>query len=102
MEVGRQSPAHEKDPLTSHPPTRHWRATSGGRRKRNVAFRRKAASLRAARPRPIRAAGKAPVHLIESAGFDGVRMIKFDAKRCSQRDGVAMREQQLEGFKAAN
>jgi len=45
---------------------------------------------------------KAPVHLIESAGFGGVRMIKFDAKPCFQRDGVAMREQQLEGFKSAS
>jgi catechol 2,3-dioxygenase-like lactoylglutathione lyase family enzyme len=45
---------------------------------------------------------KAPVGLIESAGFGGVRMVKFDAKPCFQREGVAMREQQLEGFKLEN
>ncbi len=44
---------------------------------------------------------KAPVGLIESAGFGAVRMVKFDAKPCFQREGVAMREQQLEGFKLA-
>jgi catechol 2,3-dioxygenase-like lactoylglutathione lyase family enzyme len=40
-----------------------------------------------------------PVRLLESAGFEGMRLIKFDAKPCFERQGVAMREQQLEGFK---
>jgi catechol 2,3-dioxygenase-like lactoylglutathione lyase family enzyme len=40
-----------------------------------------------------------PVRLLESAGFERLRFIKFDAKPCFQREGVAMREQQLEGFK---
>jgi catechol 2,3-dioxygenase-like lactoylglutathione lyase family enzyme len=44
----------------------------------------------------------APARLLESAGFAGLRMIKFDAKPCFQREGVAMREQQLEGFKPAS
>jgi catechol 2,3-dioxygenase-like lactoylglutathione lyase family enzyme len=45
-----------------------------------------------------------PLHLLESAGFQSLRLVKFDAKPCFQREGVAMREQQLEGFKptAAN
>jgi catechol 2,3-dioxygenase-like lactoylglutathione lyase family enzyme len=43
-----------------------------------------------------------PVHLLESCGFEQLRLIKFDAKPCFQRDGVAMREQQLEGFKPGN
>ena len=42
-----------------------------------------------------------PVHLLEAAGFQGLRLVKFDAKPCFQREGVAMREQQLEGFKPA-
>jgi hypothetical protein len=41
------------------------------------------------------------VHLLESAGFESVRLVKLDAKPCFQREGVAMREQQLEGFKPA-
>jgi catechol 2,3-dioxygenase-like lactoylglutathione lyase family enzyme len=44
---------------------------------------------------------KAPVHLLEAAGFGEVRMVKFDAKPCFQRDGVAMREQQVEAYKPA-
>jgi catechol 2,3-dioxygenase-like lactoylglutathione lyase family enzyme len=40
-----------------------------------------------------------PVHLLEAVGFRGVRLVKFDAKPCFQREGVAMREQQVEGFK---
>jgi catechol 2,3-dioxygenase-like lactoylglutathione lyase family enzyme/SAM-dependent methyltransferase len=40
-----------------------------------------------------------PVRLLEAAGFQGLRLLKFDAKPCFQREGVAMREQQLEGFK---
>ncbi len=43
----------------------------------------------------------APVRLLEAAGFQGLRLIKFDASPCFQREGVAMREQQLEGFKPA-
>jgi hypothetical protein len=42
-----------------------------------------------------------PVRLLESAGFQGVRLVKFDAKACFEREGVALREQQLEGFKPA-
>jgi catechol 2,3-dioxygenase-like lactoylglutathione lyase family enzyme len=42
-----------------------------------------------------------PVRLLESAGFEGLRFVKFDAKPCFTREGVAMREQQLEGFKPA-
>jgi catechol 2,3-dioxygenase-like lactoylglutathione lyase family enzyme len=41
----------------------------------------------------------APVQLLESAGFGSLRLIKFDAKPCFQREGVNMREQQLEAFK---
>ncbi len=40
-----------------------------------------------------------PVRLLERAGFVNVRMLKFDAKPCFVRDGVAMRELQLEGWK---
>jgi catechol 2,3-dioxygenase-like lactoylglutathione lyase family enzyme len=43
-----------------------------------------------------------PVHLLESAGLTGVRLVKFDAKPCFVRDGVPMREQQLEGYKPAS
>ena len=39
-----------------------------------------------------------PVKLLEAAGLIGVRMLKFDAKPCFVRDGVPMRELQLEGF----
>jgi catechol 2,3-dioxygenase-like lactoylglutathione lyase family enzyme len=42
-----------------------------------------------------------PMRLLEGAGFEGLRYVKFDAKPCFQREGVAMREQQLEGFKPA-
>lgn len=42
-----------------------------------------------------------PVRLLEAAGFVGVRMLKFDAKPCFVRDGVGMRELQLEGWKPA-
>lgn len=38
------------------------------------------------------------VAAIESMGFDGVRLTKFDAKPCFVRDGVAMRETQIEAF----
>jgi catechol 2,3-dioxygenase-like lactoylglutathione lyase family enzyme len=40
-----------------------------------------------------------PVRLLQSAGFQNLRFVKFDAKPCFQRSGVEMREQQLEGFK---
>jgi hypothetical protein len=40
-----------------------------------------------------------PVTLLREAGFVGVRMLKFDSKPCFVRDGVAMRETQVEGFK---
>jgi hypothetical protein len=36
--------------------------------------------------------------LLEDAGFVSLRMMKFDAKPCFIRDGVKMRELQLEGF----
>jgi catechol 2,3-dioxygenase-like lactoylglutathione lyase family enzyme len=42
-----------------------------------------------------------PVALLEDAGFVGVRMLKFDAKPCFVRGGVAMRELQLEAFAPA-
>jgi catechol 2,3-dioxygenase-like lactoylglutathione lyase family enzyme len=42
-----------------------------------------------------------PIRLLEAAGFEGVRLVKFDATPCFQRAGVPMREQQLEGFKPA-
>ncbi|MCI0702932.1 MAG: VOC family protein [Planctomycetia bacterium] len=39
-----------------------------------------------------------PVKLLEEAGLVGVRMLKFDSKPCFVRDGVGMRELQLEAF----
>jgi catechol 2,3-dioxygenase-like lactoylglutathione lyase family enzyme len=42
-----------------------------------------------------------PVALLEAAGLVGVRMLKFDSKPCFVRNGVGMRELQLEGFKPA-
>jgi catechol 2,3-dioxygenase-like lactoylglutathione lyase family enzyme len=42
-----------------------------------------------------------PVGWLEAAGFAGVRMLKFDAAPCFVRDGVGMRELQLEGFTPA-
>jgi catechol 2,3-dioxygenase-like lactoylglutathione lyase family enzyme len=41
-----------------------------------------------------------PVRLLEEAGFQGIQLVKFDAKPCFVRDGVAMREMQLVGWKA--
>jgi SAM-dependent methyltransferase len=35
---------------------------------------------------------------LEEAGFQGVRLLKFDAKPCFVRDGVAMRETQIEAW----
>jgi catechol 2,3-dioxygenase-like lactoylglutathione lyase family enzyme len=43
----------------------------------------------------------APLRLLEAAGFEGLRFVKFDAHPCFQREGISMREQQLEGFKPA-
>jgi len=39
-----------------------------------------------------------PMEALERAGFVGLRLLTFDAKPCFVRDGVAMREMQLEGF----
>ena len=39
-----------------------------------------------------------PVALMEYAGLTRVRMLKFDTKPCFVRDGIGMRELQLEGF----
>jgi catechol 2,3-dioxygenase-like lactoylglutathione lyase family enzyme len=39
------------------------------------------------------------VGLVEAAGFDGGRLLKFDAKPCFVREGVPMRETQLEAWK---
>jgi catechol 2,3-dioxygenase-like lactoylglutathione lyase family enzyme len=39
------------------------------------------------------------VRWLESAGFHGVRLLKFDAAPCFIRGGVEMREMQLEGYK---
>jgi catechol 2,3-dioxygenase-like lactoylglutathione lyase family enzyme len=44
---------------------------------------------------------KEPPRLLESAGFQDLRLIKFDDKPCFLREGVAMREMQLEGRKPA-
>jgi catechol 2,3-dioxygenase-like lactoylglutathione lyase family enzyme len=44
---------------------------------------------------------KEPPRLLESAGFQDLRLLKFDDKPCFVRDGVAMREMQLEGRKPA-
>lgn len=38
------------------------------------------------------------VALIEEAGFVGGRLVKYDASPCFVRDGIGLREQQLEGF----
>jgi catechol 2,3-dioxygenase-like lactoylglutathione lyase family enzyme len=40
-----------------------------------------------------------PTNLLESAGFERLRFVKFDEKPCFQRQGVNMREQQLEAYK---
>lgn len=41
------------------------------------------------------------VRLLSDAGFVGGRLLKFDAKPCFVRNGVGMREQQIEAFKPA-
>ena len=40
------------------------------------------------------------VALAEATGFEGTRLLKFDARPCFVRDGVAMRETQVEAWKA--
>jgi len=42
-----------------------------------------------------------PVQLLERAGFQELHLLKFDAKPCFVRDGIGLRELQLEGRKAA-
>jgi catechol 2,3-dioxygenase-like lactoylglutathione lyase family enzyme len=42
-----------------------------------------------------------PMQLLEAAGFQGIRLLKFGAKPCFTVAGVEMREMQLEGWKAA-
>jgi catechol 2,3-dioxygenase-like lactoylglutathione lyase family enzyme len=42
-----------------------------------------------------------PVRLLERHGFRRIEMVKFDAKPCFVREGVAMRELQLEAYKEA-
>ena len=42
-----------------------------------------------------------PVALLEEAGFVGIRMLKFGEAPCFVRDGIGMRELQLEGFTPA-
>lgn len=39
-----------------------------------------------------------PLDALERAGFTGLRLLKYDARPCFVRDGVAMREMQLEAF----
>jgi hypothetical protein len=57
-------------------------------------------------PGPAAAVKRVPateevVAAVESLGLEGVRLLKFDAKPCFVRDGVAMRETQLEAFAPA-
>lgn len=47
--------------------------------------------------RAVPAEGEA-VALLEAAGFVGVKLLKYDTKPCFVRNGVGMRETQLEGF----
>lgn len=42
-----------------------------------------------------------PLDALERAGFTGLRLLKYDARPCFVRDGVAMREMQLEAFAPA-
>jgi len=39
-----------------------------------------------------------PMEALESAGLVGIRLLKYEAKPCFVRDGVSMREMQLEAF----
>ena len=43
-----------------------------------------------------------PVRLLEEADFRGVHMLKFDARPCFVREGIGLRELQLEGWKEAD
>jgi catechol 2,3-dioxygenase-like lactoylglutathione lyase family enzyme len=57
-------------------------------------------------PGPASAVQHVPVDadvmaLLEEAGVQGLRLLKFDAKPCFVRGGVAMRETQIEGWKPA-
>jgi catechol 2,3-dioxygenase-like lactoylglutathione lyase family enzyme len=40
-----------------------------------------------------------PPRLVQEAGFQGLELVKLDAQPCFVRDGVAMREMQLVGWK---
>ena len=40
-----------------------------------------------------------PLRLLEAAGLSGIKLLKFDSKPCFVRDGVGMRELQLESWK---
>jgi catechol 2,3-dioxygenase-like lactoylglutathione lyase family enzyme len=42
------------------------------------------------------------VALVESSGFEGGRLLKFDSKPCFVREGVPMRETQLEAWKPSD
>lgn len=42
-----------------------------------------------------------PLRLLEDAGLTAVKLLKFDAKPCFVRNGIEMRETQIEGRKAA-
>jgi hypothetical protein len=46
-------------------------------------------------------AEREPVALVEEAGFTAARLVKYDAGPCFVRDGVGLREQQLEAFQPA-
>jgi catechol 2,3-dioxygenase-like lactoylglutathione lyase family enzyme len=55
-------------------------------------------------PGPAAAVSNVPfdadvVGLVESLGFEGVRLLKFDAKPCFVRNDIAMRETQIEAWK---
>jgi catechol 2,3-dioxygenase-like lactoylglutathione lyase family enzyme len=55
-------------------------------------------------PGPASAVKHVPVDadvigLVEAAGFEGVRLLKFDASPCFVREGVPMRETQLEAYR---
>jgi catechol 2,3-dioxygenase-like lactoylglutathione lyase family enzyme len=55
-------------------------------------------------PGPASAVKHVPVDadvigLVEAAGFEGVRLLKFDAKPCFVRDGVPLRETQIEAYR---
>lgn len=43
-----------------------------------------------------------PIALVEEAGFTSARLVKYDVGPCFVRDGVGLREQQLEAFQPAS